>query len=70
MAKIKKQYRIDEKIIEVLKRLSSNGNMTTTIELLIFKEGLKTLDYDELKEIFGDDFKKMLMLYSLKMENK
>jgi hypothetical protein len=65
MAKIKKQYRIEEKLIDALKVLSPKGNMTETIETLIFREAIYKLSATELEKLFGDDYERLMLNYAV-----
>lgn len=66
MVKIKKQYRIEEKLIDALKVLSKpNGNMTETIETLIFREAMYKLSSTDLEKLFGDDYERLMLMYAI-----
>lgn len=65
MPKIKKQYRIEEKLIDALKVLSPGGNMTETIETLIFREAMYKLSAAELEKIFGEDYERLMLMYAV-----
>lgn len=64
MAKIPKKFRIDEKIVDAL-GLISNGNMTETIETLIFREAMYKLSASELERLFGDDYERLMLMYAV-----
>lgn len=65
MPKVKKQYRIEEKLIEALRVLSPKGNMTETIETLIFREAIYKLSAEELEKLFGDDYERLMLIYAI-----
>lgn len=65
MAKIKKQYRIEEKLVDALRILSPGGNMTETIETLIFREAMYKLSSSELEKLFGDDYERLMLIYAI-----
>lgn len=65
MAKIQKNFRLEEKIIKVLNELSPEGKMTTTLETLIFREAMYKLDAAQLEKLFGEDFERLMLMYAI-----
>lgn len=66
MAKKPVKYRFEEKLIDALAILSkSNGNMTKTLETLIFREAMYKLNASELERLFGEDYERLMLMYAV-----
>lgn len=65
MAKVQKNFRLEEKIIEALNLLADKGKGTELLETLIFREAIYKLEYPELEKLFGEDMERLMLLYAV-----
>lgn len=63
--KVPKTFRLDQKIIDALVLMSPEGKMTEKIETLVFREAIYTLSAQELQELFGEDYERLMLMYAV-----
>lgn len=69
MAKKSKHFRLDQNIIkalECLKKNTPNSDMTSIIETLIFRESMYKLSAEQLFELYGEEYERLIMQYAVK----
>lgn len=69
MAKISKHYRLDQNIVkalEYLKKDTPNSDMTSIVETLIFRESMYRLSAEQLLELYGEEYERLMMQYAVK----